>query len=247
MGHVRKQQQTLKTSLDLQIKDAASRVLPDEPILLALLASSLPAQKQVLNVDGALFPWLDVSHPASRLTLTLAGPVRVAVTGPNGCGKSTLLHMLTGSVAPLSGLCATYVPCAYLDQQLQLLDHERSVVEQLGMLETPLPEGELRSRLALLQLDALRATQPIKNLSGGERLKAATACAFWRATPAQLLLLDEPTNHLDLESVLAFELALADFAGALIVVSHDESFLESLQLTHRLRWSDAGWQFENLN
>ncbi|MDE2429861.1 MAG: ABC transporter ATP-binding protein, partial [Burkholderiales bacterium] len=81
----------------------------------------------------------------------------------------------------------------------------------------------------------------------GERLKAATACALWRATPAQLLLLDEPTNHLDLESVLAFEQALADFAGALIVVSHDESFLESLQLTHRLRWSDAGWQFENLN
>ncbi|MCG3084688.1 ATP-binding cassette domain-containing protein, partial [Anoxybacillus sp. LAT27] len=78
---------------------------------------------------------------------------------------------------------------------------------QLNLLDTPLAEAELRTRLALLQLNALRVTQPAGQLSGGERLKAAMAIALWREVPAQLLLLDEPTNHLDLESVMAFEQA----------------------------------------
>ncbi|CAM8793643.1 ABC transporter related protein [Burkholderia pseudomallei] len=136
------------------------------------------------------------------------------------------------------------MPLAYLDQRLALLDPRRSVVEQLAALRTPLGQGELRSRLALLQLDATRATQPSARLSGGERLKAALACALWRETPAQLLLLDEPTNHLDLESVRAFEAALADFPGAIVAVSHDAAFIDALAPTHAMRWTSEGWRFE---
>jgi ATPase subunit of ABC transporter with duplicated ATPase domains len=170
--------------------------------------------------------------------------VRIALTGPNGCGKSTLLRMLAGELAPRSGACTTHVSAAYLDQRLALLDPERSIVEQLGLLDTPLAEGDLRSRLALLQLDAARATQPVHRLSGGERLKAALACALWRGTPAQLLLLDEPTNHLDLESVRAIEAALAGFPGAIVVASHDAAFLAALEPTHTMQWQRDGWRYE---
>jgi ATPase subunit of ABC transporter with duplicated ATPase domains len=108
------------------------------------------------------------------------------------------------------------------------------VLERLRQLDSPLPEGELRSRLALLGLQAAQVQTPSGRLSGGERLKAALACALWRKQPAQLLLLDEPTNHLDLASVRALEQALQSYTGALAVVSHDARFLDQLGLTHQL-------------
>jgi ATPase subunit of ABC transporter with duplicated ATPase domains len=166
------------------------------------------------------------------------------VQGPNGCGKSTLLKVLAGQLQPASGECKVPVPCAYIDQHQALLDDRRSLVDQLNLLDTPLPEADLRTRLALLQLDARRVTQPTAQLSGGERLKAAIAIALWGETPAQLLLLDEPTNHLDLESVIAFEQALQGFSGAMMVVSHDEAFIQALGPTHRLLWQPEGWRLE---
>jgi len=246
MGHVRKHKQAFKEQMDARIQTAAAAVLPTETVLLALPDTIVPARKGIAALDGVRLPWLRDDDPAALIDLHLEGPVRVAVIGPNGCGKSTLLRILAGELQPLVGTCMTYVPSAYLDQSLAMLDGHRSVVEQLGLLDTPLVEGALRSRLALLQIDARRATLPINQLSGGERLKAALACALWRGTPAQLLLLDEPTNHLDLESVLAFEQALQTFPGAIIAVSHDENFLNALLPTHILRWSTQGWRFETV-
>ena len=153
---------------------------------------------------------------------------------------------LAGHCAAVRGQCQTHVPSAYLDQHLTLLDPERSVVEQLNLLDTPLSEGAVRSRLAQLQLDARRVHVPTGQLSGGERLKAALAIASWGNTPAQLLLLDEPTNHLDLDSVQALEQALRGFGGALIAASHDAAFLQALQPTHHLHWSAHGWQLQEV-
>jgi ATPase subunit of ABC transporter with duplicated ATPase domains len=149
---------------------------------------------------------------------------------------------LAGRSQAISGECSVHVPSAYIDQHLALLDNQRSIVEQLNLLDTPLAEAELRTRLALLQLDASRVTQPAGRLSGGERLKAAMAIALWRETPAQLLLLDEPTNHLDLESIVAFEQALKGFTGAMVVVSHDEGFVQAIEPTHTLVWQSTGWR-----
>lgn len=70
---------------------------------------------------------------------------------------------------------------------------------------------------------------------------------LWRRDPAQLLLLDEPTNHLDLASTQAIECALATFPGALVVVSHDEAFLQGLKLTHSLTWGNGLARYPTLN
>ena len=231
-----------KSELDAQVRQAYERVEDETPTLLTLPGSTLPNGRHVLALAQAQLPWLDPLAPSSYLTINLAGPVRVAVCGPNGCGKSTLLKLLAGQWQPLRGECTVAVPSAYIDQHLALLDDRRCIIEQLNLLDTPLAEAELRTRLALLQLDALRVTQPLGQLSGGERLKAAMAIALWRETPAQLLLLDEPTNHLDLESVLAFEQALKGFTGAMVAVSHDAAFLQAIEPTHHLTWHDTGWQ-----
>ncbi|MBK5543614.1 ABC-F family ATP-binding cassette domain-containing protein [Pseudomonas sp. TH04] len=241
---VRSAHHAYKNELDGRVRHAYERVVDETPTLLALPGSALPNGRHVLTVENAQLPWLDPRQPSAYVTLDLSGPVRVAVRGPNGCGKSTLLKLLAGQSQPVSGDCAVHVPCAYIDQQLALLDDQRSLVEQLNLLDTPLAEAQLRTRLALLQLDALRVTQPVGRLSGGERLKAAMAIALWREVPAQLLLLDEPTNHLDLESVLAFEQALQGFSGAIVAVSHDEAFVQAIRPTHHLIWQPAGWHLE---
>ncbi|WP_175926415.1 ABC-F family ATP-binding cassette domain-containing protein [Burkholderia cepacia] len=243
MGQVRRHQNDFKATLDERVQQAAARVEADAPVLVSLPGTEVSARRQLFTLERARLPWL-VASDTDGITWSASGPVRIALTGPNGCGKSTLLRMLAGELTPRSGACTTHVSAAYLDQRLALLDPERSIVEQLGLLDTPLAEGELRSRLALLQLDAARATQPARQLSGGERLKAALACALWRGTPAQLLLLDEPTNHLDLESVRAIEAALAGFPGAIVVASHDTAFLAALDPTHTMQWHRDGWRYE---
>ncbi|WP_431820635.1 ABC-F family ATP-binding cassette domain-containing protein [Burkholderia sp. F1] len=243
MGQVRRHQNDTKTALDERVQQAAARVDADAPVLVSLPGTEVSARRQLFALECAQLPWR-AAGDAGALTWSASGPVRIALTGPNGCGKSTLLRMLAGELSPRSGACTTHVSAAYLDQRLALLAPDRSIVEQLGLLDTPLAEGDLRSRLALLQLDAKRATQPARQLSGGERLKAALACALWRGTPAQLLLLDEPTNHLDLESVRAVEAALAGFPGALVVASHDAAFLAALEPTHTMQWHRDGWRYE---
>ncbi|MBY4868079.1 ABC-F family ATP-binding cassette domain-containing protein [Burkholderia anthina] len=239
MGQVRRHQNDFKATLDERVQEAAARVEADAPVLVSLPGTEVSARRRLFTLDRAQLPWC-----ADAITWSASGPVRIALTGPNGCGKSTLLRMLAGELAPRSGTCTTHVSAAYLDQRLALLDPERSIVEQLGRLDTSLAEGDLRSRLALLQLDGARATQPAQRLSGGERLKAALACALWRGTPAQMLLLDESTNHLDLESVRAIEAALAGFPGAIVAASHDAAFLAALEPTHTMQWQRDGWRYE---
>ncbi|MFW7223121.1 MULTISPECIES: ABC-F family ATP-binding cassette domain-containing protein [unclassified Serratia (in: enterobacteria)] len=240
LGTLRKQHQDRRDSLDAAVREAYQRVEEEQPVLLALPGSEVNANKQVLVLERLQLPFVS----APPLDLRIDGPMRVALTGPNGCGKSTLLKTVLGQLAALSGHCHCPLSTAYLDQTLSQLDPGLSVMEHLGLQDSPLAEGALRTRLAQLQLGADRIALPLGSLSGGERLKAALACALWRRQPAQLLLLDEPTNHLDLASSLAIETALADFPGAMLVVSHDEDFLQALRPTHRLHRQADGWRFQ---
>ncbi|MGO2143732.1 MAG: ABC-F family ATP-binding cassette domain-containing protein [Serratia bockelmannii] len=240
LGTLRKQHQDQRDGLDAAVREAYQRVEEEQPVLLALPGSEVSANKQVLVLEQLQLPFVS----APPLDLRIDGPMRVALTGPNGCGKSTLLKTVLGQLTALSGHCHCPLPTAYLDQTLSQLDPNLSVMEHLGLQDSPLAEGALRTRLAQLQLGADRIALPLGSLSGGERLKAALACALWRRQPAQLLLLDEPTNHLDLASSLAIETALADFPGAMLVVSHDEDFLQALRPTHRLHRQADGWRLQ---
>jgi ATPase subunit of ABC transporter with duplicated ATPase domains len=212
-------------------------------------------------LDGALerpgFPQLDIDIPEGQAALVLEelvtafgprqpldwgahGAARIAIRGPNGCGKSTLLRTMAGEIAPLSGRCRT-LPAVLLDQHLAMLDPARSLLDQLRAIAVRHEEGRLRQYLALAGLKPDRVLRPSGSLSGGERMRGALLCAVLREPAPRLLLLDEPTNHLDLHGIEALEAMLASWQGALVVVSHDERFLDSLKLTHRLDWTTNGW------
>jgi ATPase subunit of ABC transporter with duplicated ATPase domains len=212
-------------------------------------------------LDGALerpsFPQLDVHIPDGQAALVLEelvtafgprqpldwganGAARIAIRGPNGCGKSTLLRTIAGEIAPVSGRCRT-LPAVLLDQHLAMLDPSRSLLDQLRTTATQHDEGRLRQYLALAGLKPDRVLRPSEHLSGGERMRGALLCAVLREPAPRVLLLDEPTNHLDLHGVEALEAMLQSWPGALVVVSHDERFLENLNLSHRLDWSSVRW------
>ena len=157
------------------------------------------------------------------VSLWLGDGERLAVTGPNGSGKTTLLRTLAGLEHPDSGVVTLSAGAriGYFSQEGEHLDLEAS---PLGWcLAINRDETWVRTILACLRMRADQVQQPIGLLSGGERAKAGLAALL--VGGANLLLLDEPTNHLDLDAREALERTLAQFPGAIIVVSHDEQFV----------------------
>lgn len=225
-----------------QVRSDAQQLREDEAIRLQGPQMSAAAQRRVAQLEEVELPFAP-AH-LRRIDLVITGQQRIGITGPNGSGKSTLLKIIAGEREPLAGRATRDPGCAWLDQRLATLDPERSAIDQLLAANRSVAPDRLRTYLAQIGLDARKGSLPTSLLSGGERLKAALACALYADPPARLLLLDEPGNHLDLASTEALEAMLAQYAGALVVVSHDEVFLERLDLSHRLQAGEGGWRLE---
>lgn len=203
------------------------------PFSVSLPPSGLVADRLVLNLDR-----VSVGHGGRvlirDLSLEIRGPERVAITGPNGSGKTTLLRAITGDLPQLSGAVDRRVDYAFLDQRVSLLDETETIRDNYRRLDPGASEEACRASLARFKFRAGAALRLVGSLSGGERLRAGLACVLGRARPPQLLILDEPTNHLDVESIETVEAGLRAYDGALLVVSHDEAFLEAVGIGRRL-------------
>lgn len=240
-GKLAQQHATAWQALDRHVRQAWQQMDAPPSIHLHLPSQAVQTPRIVAELREVRLPHLQATEPAP-IDWRLQAGHRIAVTGPNGCGKSTLLQVLAGTLPPLQGQCLRHAPHAFLDQRLQLLRPECTVLELLQAASPATAEAEQRMRLAQLGLSAPQLATPSARLSGGERLKAALACALYADEPAALLLLDEPDNHLDLASIEALEQMLSQYRGTLVLVSHDEELLQRLQLTHRLEATDKGWQ-----
>ncbi|MFC0266784.1 ABC-F family ATP-binding cassette domain-containing protein [Kushneria aurantia] len=241
-GRLQQRQQEARQKAADDVDQARQQIKSEAGIRVHDSGMSPPARSVIVSLEAVTLPFPEDAE--NSLDLRLAGQQRLGVVGPNGCGKSTLLRVLAGELQPASGQCRLPAHSAYLDQSLRQLDATRSVLDQLREVSPEAAAGELRMRLAQLDLDADRITRPGGLLSGGERLKAALACVLYAQPPAPLLLLDEPGNHLDLASLEALETMLRGYRGALVVVSHDDAFLDNLELTDRLSATGQGWRLE---
>lgn len=203
------------------LSDAQLAAQQDDHVRIDLPETAVPAGKTVLVLrQGA--------H-----TLPVAGTDRIALVGPNGSGKTTLLELIARSAhsTPATGIEAEgpHVPFAYLDQHLDTLNPDATVLHHVRHTATGRPENEIRAQLARLLIRGRQADQRVGDLSGGERLRVALATALLTLPAPQLLLLDEPTNNLDLPSTAELVEALSAYRGALIVASHDEPFLRDIR------------------
>jgi ATP-binding cassette subfamily F protein 3 len=156
---------------------------------------------------------------------TIMNGERVGIVGPNGTGKSVLLRMILGMLEPDGGeiWVGPSIQPGYYAQQHETLDMNQTPIEALRDVR-PMYEGEAVAKLGRFLIPYAAASQPIGRLSGGE--KSRVQLARLMLTGANCLLLDEPTNNLDIASAEVLEQALDEFAGTVVVVSHDRYFLD---------------------
>ncbi|MET3615308.1 ATPase subunit of ABC transporter with duplicated ATPase domains [Rhizobium aquaticum] len=199
-----------------------------------LSGAELPSGKIVLSLENLTGGPPQNPRVIARLSLTVTGAERIALEGQNGAGKTTLLRLIAGELQPASGLIRCPVRLAYLDQSAAILDFGASLVDNFRRLNPGATDNAAYAALARFHFRNEAARLTPATLSGGERLRAALACAIGGEDPAGLLLLDEPVNHLDIESVEAVEDALNAYRGAFIAVSHDGTFLENIGVSRRI-------------
>jgi len=173
------------------------------------------------------------SHPiVEGLSTQIMRGDKIGVIGPNGVGKTTLLKLLLGQLPPTSGSVGMGVnlQIAYFDQLREQLDPEQTVFENIGDGYDHIQVGnEKKHVIGYLQnflFTPERSRTLVKFLSGGERNRILLAKLF--AKPANVIVLDEPTNDLDVDTLELLEELLGEFAGTLLLVSHDRAFLDAI-------------------
>ena len=172
---------------------------------------------------------------------------RVGIVGPNGAGKTTLLNLLTGAMTPDTGkvTLGTTLEIATLDQRRESLEPGVRLQDALtgGRGDQVTVAGQTRHVVGYMKdflFPASYARMPVSALSGGERGRLMLARAFTR--PSNLLVLDEPTNDLDLETLDLLQEMLADYAGTVLLVSHDRDFLDRVVTSVIVAEGDGVWR-----
>ena len=207
----------------------------DSPFRFRLLApEKLP--RPLLRLDDVSVGY-GATTVLGQVRLSISPGDRIGLLGPNGAGKSTLIKLLAGQLEPKSGelTAARDLKVGYFAQhQVEQLHPEHSPLEHLAQLDPRARESELRNWLGGFGFPGDTVFMKTAPFSGGEKSRLALALLVYQRP--NLLLLDEPTNHLDLEMRQALAVALQDFAGAMVIVSHDRHLLrvstDQLLLVH---------------
>ena len=221
-----------------RVTAARARLEEVQTLRMDVVPSGLPSGKDVLVLEDVAYTPPGGPDPLLRgVDLVMRGAERVALTGPNGSGKTTVLEIVMGAVAPDRGVVRMGVPrasVAWLDQAVRTLEPGWTVLECFRAAHPEWDEGRARHVLARYLFPGEAALVPVDRLSGGERMRAGLACVLGGPRTPWLLVLDEPTNHLDIRSLETVERAVAEYDGALLVVSHDADFLEAVGVERRL-------------
>lgn len=183
----------------------------------------------LLTLDQA-----EIGYPgksiAGKINLQITPSSRIGLLGMNGAGKSTLIKSLVGDLALLNGQrkASELLNIGYFAQhQMDALDAQASPMLQLSRLaDKQISEATLRSFLGSFGFSGERMDTPCESFSGGERARLALALIVWQRP--NVLILDEPTNHLDLDMRHALSMALQDFEGAVVLVSHERQLIASV-------------------
>jgi len=220
----------------LQKMDKVSKVIEDYSFKFSFPEPAPLKHIMVVEIEHLTFGYFgeDNSEKGSKylfkdVNLKLEQGEKVGFLGANGAGKSTLVKLIMKQLQPIKGKC--YVPNAvsigfFAQHHVDTLNMNMTPVDYLKVC---FPKAELQARFAKLGRFGLThelATKKIGLLSGGEKSRVAFSILTWENP--HILIMDEPTNHLDLASIVALQEALSEFAGCVIIISHDQRFLKGI-------------------
>ncbi|KAJ2049020.1 ATP-binding cassette, regulator of translational elongation [Coemansia sp. S16] len=183
----------------------------------------------VLYMTDVTFSYSAERKILDKVNIDMQMDARVAIVGPNGAGKTTLLKLLIGTLDPTSGVVHRHgrLRIAYFSQHhVDQLDLTLTAVAHLKKMYPGNSDEEYRRHLGCFGISGMTGLQEIKTLSGGQ--KSRVTFAGLAVQQPHFLVLDEPTNHLDMESMDALTTALKQFKGGVVLVSHDERFIDSV-------------------
>lgn len=216
-----------KLNDQIQQRQMLSGQMRDDMIKIPLPSKDFYS-KELIKISSLYFAYAD-SQIFSNFDFSMYGATRVWLTGKNGAGKSTLLKIICGKLYPQSGDVKTFGRIVYLDQDLSLLDCDKTVVENIMSISGVL-KHDAHAIAANFGFRGDASQKKAGQLSGGELLKATLATILGALHQPDLLILDEPTNNLDIKSISILEEALNQYRGAILLVSHDTIFAKNINI-----------------
>ena len=167
-----------------------------------------------------------------NLNFQITSGERIALKGQNGSGKTTLIKLILGDIEPQTGtIYRANNKSVYIDQDYSLLDNKLKVYEQAQQFNvSALQEHEIKIRLNRFLFTKEDWDKSCSALSGGERMRLLLCCLTINSKSPDIIIFDEPTNNLDIQNVEILTTAINEYQGTLIVVSHDETFLEQINI-----------------
>ena len=200
----------------------------EDPTCIFIFPEPTKINPPVLRLDNA-----DLGYNGKviveKINLNVDMSSRIALVGANGCGKTTLLKGLVGDLTPMKGLCYRHGKLRlglFRQHHVDQLDLELSPLEELQKYYPDIETEKIRGHLNQFGISGNLSLRPNYLLSGGQ--KSRVALALIMLNNPQILLMDEPTNHLDLDAINALIVALSSFEGGLLIVSHDQNFVEQV-------------------
>ncbi|POY36146.1 ABC transporter ATP-binding protein [Solitalea longa] len=194
--------------------------------------SNLHKGKTLVTANEVNYQFEDQQLWKQPLTFQLNSGERIALSGLNGSGKTTLIRLILGELEPKSGqLSRAQNKTVYIDQDYSLIDNHLKVYEQAQQMnESGLQEHEVKIRLNRFLFSKETWDKPCHALSGGEKMRLMLCCLTISHQQPDIIVLDEPTNNLDIQNIEILTSAINDYSGTLIVVSHDEYFLNQINI-----------------
>lgn len=209
-------------------------VLPDiDKMRVDFDNSALHKGKTLIKAEEINFAYHDHYLWKDSLTFQIKSGERIILNGLNGSGKTTLIKIILGELTPQNGtIYSAKNKTFYIDQDYLLINDHLNVYEQAQRFNiSALQEHEIKVRLNRFLFTKDDWDKSCSLLSGGEKMRLILCCLTITSQPPDIIILDEPSNNLDLQSLEILTSAINDYQGALIVVSHDQTFLEKLNIT----------------